>query len=542
MTRQEFIAEAKRRGKSKEETRAKYDELDASGAFDDSTNKSPASPAQPSAAPAAPEQSPYDKFGIPGMIFPRTSESAEKGGNFGARTLSALGDIFTLPQRAVAGGAAMAGFNFSAPQSTPYSEGLKVGAQEFSRFKPTEDTKGITKFAQDVAYDPTLVPGLLTGATEAKLAMKAPGLLKAAIPAVSGAIQAGSSSAIQQATEGSVDAKETGIAAGLGAALPAAAAGGAAALKKVTGDTGKRLIQALIRPGQKGMKEGFDADYIMNDKEILDAAAGGIESLQGALKERFNSLAGQVRQIQSTAGQNVNVDVPAVYMRTVRKLKGSNDYTGMKRELIDALDGLQDNLNNQVEFFDEFTDLATAMKLRTNYGTKVNWQPGISSGGRKAAMGAGAEEKVYDAFYKELSAEIKKQAPDAIRAIDEEFTKLIPVLKATNRRVLVETSNLPAGLMESIGGVGVGATTAMTGEGDLGDRVKRGLVGATIGAAGAKAIKSPRTGAALSNLSKSIGVPPAVLTTSPVNALRENLDEDPYEKLKKEIQRKGSYR
>lgn len=39
MTRQQFIEEAKRRGKSKEETRAKFEALEASGAFDDNTSQ-----------------------------------------------------------------------------------------------------------------------------------------------------------------------------------------------------------------------------------------------------------------------------------------------------------------------------------------------------------------------------------------------------------------------------------------------------------------------------------------------------------------------
>ncbi len=44
MTRQEFIDEAKRRGKNKEEIRAKFEQLDSSGAFDDSPTTEPAEP------------------------------------------------------------------------------------------------------------------------------------------------------------------------------------------------------------------------------------------------------------------------------------------------------------------------------------------------------------------------------------------------------------------------------------------------------------------------------------------------------------------
>jgi len=529
MTRQEFIAEAKRRGKSKEETRAKYDELDASGAFDDSP--APAPTPSPAAEPTA-----YEKYGIPGMLFPHTTESTEKGGNFGERMFAGMGDATTLPQRAVAGLATLVGYGFGA-------KGLELAAQEFSRFKPTEDTKGLTKFGQEVAYDPTLVPGLMTGATEAKLISKVPGLAKAAIPAASGAAQAGTSTAIRQSTEGEFDAGETAKNAGIGAVIPAAATGAAGATKKVFGETGKRLIQALIRPGRRGRKEGFDVNYIMNDKELLGAAGGGIENLQKALQGRFNKLVTDVKSIQETQGMDVNVDVPSVYLRVYKKLTESNDFTGMKPELTEALDGLKNNLNNDLEQFDEYTDLATAMKLRTNYGTKVNFQPAVSGGGRKAAFNASAEEKVYDAFYKELSAEIKEEAPKEIAAIDKEFTKLIPALKATNRRVLVETSNLPVGLMETVGGVGVGAATGMTGEGSFGDRVKRGLAGAAGGALITKGIKSPRTGGLLYKAGKSIGTPPAVLTTSPLNALQNDEDEEsPYSGLKKKIQQRGTYR
>jgi hypothetical protein len=480
------------------------------------------------------DQSPYEKYGVPGLLFPRTSEATEKGGNFGERALSAVGDILTIPQRTIAGGATLAGFNQSAPESTPYKKGLQEAAKEFSRYKPTEDTKGVTKFAQEMAYDPTLIPGLAVGATEAKLAAKALGFLKAAVPAVSGAAQAGLSSGIRQSTEGEFDLKETGKAAGLGAALPAAGAGLTYGAKKVMGETGKRLIQALIRPGQKGMKEGFDADYIMKDKEILKAAEGGIETLQRTLKDRFNNLSKQVNKIQKTTGKDVQIDVPSVYHRISRKLNASSDFTGMKPELIDALDGLKKNLSNKIEEFDEFTDLATAMKLRTNYGTKVNWLPGISGSGRKAAMEASAEEKVYDSFYKELSAEIKKQAPEEIKKIDAEYSKLIPVLKAANRRVLIETSNLPIGLMETVGGTGIGATAgALSGDGDVGERVKRGLIGAAAGVAVTKGLKSPKLGGVLYKTGKSLSVPPAVTTATPTNTLLKNLEDDEKEKNKK---------
>lgn len=472
-------------------------------------------------------QTQFDKNGISGMLFPRATESKEKGGNIASRGLAALGDVLTIPQRAVAAGSSLAGYKFGGGDDAGAAQ---LAAQEFSRFKPTDDTKGVARIGQEVAYDPTLIPGMLTGATELKLASKAPSLVKAAIPAISGALQSGGSSAIRQATEGDVNVAKTAKDVGIGAAIPAAVSGVGLGLKKVAGETGKRLIQALIRPGQKGMKEGFDVDYIMKDQELLDAAGGGIESLQKTLQNKFTRLSDEVKNIQATAGQNVAIDVPSVYMRTVKKLKASNDFTGMKRELVDALDGLQDNLSNEIEQFDDYTDLATAMKLRTNYGTKINFQPSIAGGGRKAAMGASADEKVYDAFYKELSEEIKKKAPKEIAEIDKEYTKLIPVLKAANRRVLVETSNLPIGLMEGVGGVGVGAASALTGDGDFGERVKRGLVGAASGALITKGIKSPRTGAALYGLSDMTGVAPAVTTASPLNAL---LAQDKKEKEKR---------
>ena len=475
--------------------------------------ESESGPAAPQKPAEAAESSAYDKYGVTGAIAPRTMSALEKGAGIGSQIAAAAGDVLTIPQRAVAAGATLAGFNSQAGADVPYSEGLKEAARSASQYKPAEDTKGFQRFAEEVAYDPMLVPGLATGATEARLATKLPGLLKAAVPAASGALQAAGSSAIRQATEeGEINPAETGVAAGVGAAVPLVASGVSSTVKKVAESSGKRLIQALIRPGQAGAKQGFDIDYIMKDKELLSAASGGIEDLQAALKGKFNGLAGEVRQIQKAAGQDVSVDVPSVFMRTARKLKASDEFTGMKRELLDAITDLQDNLDNDVESFDELTDLATAMKLRTNYGTIVKWTPGISGSGRKAANTAGAEEKVYDAFYKELSDEIKKKAEKGgldIAGIDKEFSKLIPALKAVNRRVLVETSNLPIGLMESVGaaaggGVLGGTAAAMTGEGDLMDRLKRGLIGAAGGAVAAKISKSPMTGRALYGIGQNI--------------------------------------
>jgi hypothetical protein len=481
-------------------------------------------------------RTPFEKFGLPGMIFPRTVESTERGGKFIDRALAGMGDVATLPQRAIAGAATLAGYRFG-EGDVATKKGFDLAAQEMSRYKPDENAEGATRFAQEVAYDPTFVPGIAAGSTEAKLIKQAPKLLKAFVPGMSGAVQAGASTAVRQATDADIKPKDIATNAGIGAALPTILTGTALGTKSAAANTGKRLIQALIRPGQRGTQEGFDANYIMEDKEILNAAAGGIESLQSTLKKRFNDLSSTVKNIQQTSGKNVTVDVPSVYLRAVKKLHASEKFIGKKPELIEALADLQNNLSNKIEEFDEFTDLATAMSLRTNYGTRVNFQPSISGKGRQAAFDASTWEKVNDAFYKELSDEIKRVAPPEIKEIDNIYTKLIPVLKATNRRVLVETSNLPIGLMETVGGATLGAAGAsLAGEGDLMDRVKRGAVGALTGALITKGLKSPRAGAVLYDLSKGISPPPAVLGASPTTVI---INPEEEEKQRKAMDRMG---
>ena len=145
---------------------------------------------EPAAQESPDNRTQYEKEGVLGAMFPATTKSTERGGNFLSRAIAGAGDVITTIPRGVSALATGAG---TLAGGGSLSDAGNAAINDFSKNK-SEET-GALGFAQNVAYDPsTYLPAgklaqggkLLEKAPAAVLALlgklkKAPTLAKAAI-------------------------------------------------------------------------------------------------------------------------------------------------------------------------------------------------------------------------------------------------------------------------------------------------------------------------------------------------------------------------
>lgn len=480
MTREEFISEAKARGKSKEETQSKYEQLDSQGAFDDSASRE---------VPTASEQTPYEKYGVAGSLFPATTKATERGGNFLSKAIAGAGDVVTLPIRAASAAATGIG--------TRFGGGTQTQADEASRndlSKNTSDKSGALGFTQNLAYDPaTYIPAgkILQGG---KILAKAPTLLKATLrTGIQGAEQGGVSSAYQQAEKGNIDAGQTAAQIGLGLVTGAATTGLAGLVKKGAGKAAenfaKRNIDIELKPGPTGKKLGFlddnllKHDLIGTPQQTFDKSKVKLDALQARAQEigKESTEKFKVSKMFDDVEKGLDPqDNPNNYAKQVAEIKNA------KKNFIGA--------------FGDDVDAPTAMKIRSRIGDETAFVGRISAGA-KVDPDANWKEDVYNDLYMKFKNELHSKLGGELKAINTAQSEIIPIKIVAERRIPIAQQNNRISLADM-----------MTGR--IGQSMIGGGVGAGIGASvdpgdrAGGAVKGLVAGAALAGLRKAAGSAP----------------------------------
>jgi hypothetical protein len=430
--------------------------------------------------PATPDnQTPYEKYGVTGELFPAATKATERGGNFLSRAVASAGDVVTLPIRAVAAAATGLG--------TRFGGGTQEQADEESRnelSKNTSEEKGPLGFIQNVAYDPaTYIPAgkLLQGA---KFLSKAPTLLKAAIgTGIQGAEQGAASSAYQQAEKGNIDPGEVAAQTGIGAGFGAASTGLGGLVSEGAGNLFKkaaeRNVNIELRPGQRGASMGYEPenalkyDLVGKPREIADKSQTILTDLNTRAKE-------------IGAESDATVNLPSILDKARQQFsreKNVHDFDKISQ----FIDGLEQTYQKAFESPD--VDLADAMSLRTQVGDKAAFVGARDRGGMTTDPDADWKEKIFNNIYSSLKDEIHAKAGPELQAINRQQSEIIPIRQVALRRMPIAESNLRAGLMDA-GSMVIGGGAAALAPGDQGDKSRNAVLGGLALAAGRRAMGS----------------------------------------------------
>lgn len=300
-----------------------------------------------------------------------------------------------------------------------------------------------------------------------------------------GAAQAGAAS-VAQGNNATQVAKDTAIGAGIGAA-----AGGITSLVgKFLEKTGNRITTSVIKPGKAEIEDGFSVDTINK------------YNLGGSLKQSFE----KTDQAMDALTQQLNA-----------KLAASNSTINLSTVLDDTIKSLE---KNSLANFGSTGSMNKAIEQLRNEVLAVG-QSGVVSipeaqvvKRASGHMGAWvydqtdpdstARQKVYTAFYRLLKQQIEQNAPEGVREINQELSKLIPVMNALIKRIPVAERNNALSLTDVISLAGATIDPSALTLAVVNRASKSGTVGSALTKLGQKTTGAAVAPAATSLLASSL--------------------------------------
>jgi hypothetical protein len=254
-----------------------------------------------------------------------------------------------------------------------------------------------------------------------------------------GALSAGGKAAAEDKSALDI-AKDAAIGGTVGAVTGAAFGGvekGIRGMSKLFGKAGDKIQTSVIKPTQADIKDGFSIETVKK------------YNLGGSLKQTFEKTDQQLdtlsKQLNTKLSQsNSAIDLNRAYENTAKKLLGSKlESFGSNSQMENAIEKLRSEIST-VAGANGVVTIPEAQVIKRASGHFGAWSFGVPT------PEATASQKVYNAFYNELKTQIEKESPEGVRAINQEISKLIPVMNALIRRIPVAERNSAISLKDII--------------------------------------------------------------------------------------------
>lgn len=237
-------------------------------------------------------------------------------------------------------------------------------------------------------------------------------------------------------------AKETGKGALIGGATGLAfglAEKGIKGLSNLLGKAGDKIQTTVIKPSAKDIKDGFSLDTIKK-YDLGGSLKQTFEKTDSKLDELSKQLSSKIK----STGKSQVIDLNKVYENTTKRLLGNKlESFGSNSQM----EGAIEKLRNEISAVAGKNGLVTNAEGQTikraagHFGAWVFGNP---------TPEATASQKVYDVFYNEMKTAIEKASPAGVKAINQEISKLIPVMNALIRRIPIAERNASLSLTDII--------------------------------------------------------------------------------------------
>lgn len=269
--------------------------------------------------------------------------------------------------------------------------------------------------------------------------------IERAVPLVSKGIQAASHLPPYLAQLAGRTAINTGYGAVQGEAQDAPIAGAVAGLAgsgagEVARGVGGQIIKSYIKGGHRGAAEGLDIPWFLSQE-----MGGTGPGMAAKVDARLSGLKDQQSQIIAQKG-----NLPTPILQALQNVENQLTSSPMMARNIGAMPAaraqLKDYLDDVVPMVDQQTgslplSLVWEAKKKAGNDATALYKAANSGSDTKGMTKQGVSAMVA----KELNDLIEKQAPELID-LNPEFSKLIPVAKAIQRRNRIAEQNNPIGL------------------------------------------------------------------------------------------------
>lgn len=240
-------------------------------------------------------------------------------------------------------------------------------------------------------------------------------------------------------------------------------------LSNLFGKAGDKIQTTVIKPSAQDIKDGFSLDTVKK------------YNLGGSLKQTFektdtklDELSKQLSSKIKSTGKSPVINLNKVYENTAKRVLGNKfESFGSNSQIDNALSKLQEEIIG-VSGKNGLTSLEEGQIIKRAAGHFGSWTFGVPT------PEATASQKVYDTFYNEIKTAIEKAAPEGVKEINQEISKLIPVMNALIRRIPVAERNAALSLTDIISLTGTALEPRALGVSLLNLASKSGRVGSLL--------------------------------------------------------------
>lgn len=279
----------------------------------------------------------------------------------------------------------------------------------------------------------TIGAGIQAAAIPASIAA-APATIPGAIASGAGFGAATGAGAAMEKGAGVVDVAKAGA---IGAGVGGATAGAVGLIGKGLQAAGDKILSSVIKPTSSDIKDGFS----MSTVKKYDLG-GSLSKMYDKTESTLSDLSQQLRDKLASSDASINLN--DVYENTVADLSGGKlrsfgSNTSLERAMqqlkgeIDSIAGEGGNIS--------IPDAQVVKQATGRYGA---WQYGIPD------PESTARQTVYNEFYRNLKTSIEKNSPEGVKEINQQMSKLIPVMNAIVRRIPVAERNNALSLQDMI--------------------------------------------------------------------------------------------
>lgn len=236
--------------------------------------------------------------------------------------------------------------------------------------------------------------------------------------------------ALSSAEKGAITGAITGASFGV-------AEKGLTKLSDLISNRGDKIMMSVIKPSQEDIKDGFSIETIRKYN-----LGGSLKTTFEKTDKTLDSLSKQLNEKLKLS--NSSVDLNRVYENTAKKLLGNKlESFGSNTQMEGAIEKLRNEIA-AVSGQNGLVSIPEAQLVKRASGHLGAWQFG------NPTPEATASQKVYNTFYNELKTTIENNSPEGVRAINQEISKLIPVMNALIRRIPVAERNSAISLTDII--------------------------------------------------------------------------------------------
>lgn len=198
-------------------------------------------------------------------------------------------------------------------------------------------------------------------------------------------------------------------------------------VKPVLKVTGEKIENALIKPSQKDIKDGFNIENLSKYD-----VGGSLEQISQKTHNKIEQLSAQLNEVIQSRPERIDLNsvIDAVESEMT---KGGTRTFGMNTKLGNALKFFREEVGAITQ--DGNVSIADAQQIKRAVGKLGAWQYGARDPESTAV------ETVANNLYTKLKNEIEATSPVEIRDINKQLSELIPIENAVIRRIPIADRN-----------------------------------------------------------------------------------------------------